>query len=755
MFCDRFFLLKNVSELRKAIETGAQTPRQRSLWNMMLSCARSGPLNYPWFTPFVAVVTQEKQDVENAKRVIATYADKLNHQNYCTGLQFHFWCFAFPHAKWAMYYQWLCALGAYTPEEREELDAVFLNYQFTNFYYGMRTKPEPECADNQTLSLTLSNVIVGYLFSDTRIGKIMLRDGLKRLPEIIGRLPASGYTGEGSDYMDCVNGPAMWICCEALEEITGEKGVAFKRFEPNGVRPVDVLDICAREWMPGGLLLPWDNYGYNCGVKAPVAYAAKITGNARYYEMLEKDADWAYDIGTGWAYDDMVWTLIFWPTQAPSVREQTRNWFVSGVGGALVGAGDTQYLMQMWDESGVECPTRSHVNPNAVIFNAYHLPVSADGSKMEFDCTRFEYPDTWRVVDFLSMDSTSRYNYGDGCIGAHSCVIVDGNESMRAMTEYPQTKSEDCSAEEGYLSSDATPLYAEHFPDAIRVSRKSSLHCDRFFVIEDDLRFGEEHLLTSRFLLRPGAEPCENGVRIVTPEGVVLSLCEVGGGSEISVENVKNYPHKPDLACVIADFNRRAKKLDRLFVAFMSKRFSDYEQIGGFRAVADEKGDLCYREAAKLLSDPGETFDLSLPPFMEREAKICSVWWFGKKIAKKEGKAVLVLPAGLIEPELYFNGKKFDLSPYDRSMQLIRPHVSLPDEFSGEGQIDVVLKTRVPVDHYYGKGWGTYGMNGGVSLAYAQEEERPEKIEYDGKTLRVRTNQKEYVTEYVRSGDEK
>lgn len=46
-------------------------------------------------------------------------------------------------------------------------------------------------------------------------------------------------------------------------------------------------------------------------------------------------------------------------------------------------------------------------------------------------------------------------------------------------------------------------------------------------------------------------------------------------------------------------------------------------------------------------------------------------------------------------------------------------------------------------------------MNGGVSLAYAQEEERPEKIEYDGKTLRVRTNQKEYVTEYVRSGDEK
>lgn len=748
MFDDRFFLLKEIGALREAMRRGKFSPRQQMLWNMMRSCVRSGALNYPWYAPFVAVMTQEKQDIENAKRVIATYAEKLEHQNYCVGLQFHFWCFAFPHAKWAMYYQWLVALGAYTESERAELDAVFLNYQFTNFYYGMRTKPEPECVDNQTLSLTLSNVLVGYLFSDTHIGRLMLRDGLKRLPEIIGGFPSGGYTGEGSDYMDCVNGPAMWICCEALEEITGEKEIALKRFSPNGVRPIDVLDVCAREWMPGGLLLPWDNYGYNNGVKAPVAYAAKVTGKARYYELLEKDANWAYDIGTGWAYDDMVWTLIFWPRRLPQEEEKTRNWYKAGIGGALESGDGNCYLMQMWDESEPVCPTRAHVNPNAVLFNGYRLPVSADGSKMDYPCSRFEFADTWRVVDFLSMDSQSRYNYGDGCLGAHSCVIVDGKEGMRAMSEYPQIKSENCSVEQGVLCADVTPLYAEHFPDAVRVSRRSSLLCDRFFVIEDDLEFGEEHTLTSRFLLRPDGYTGEGCVRVVTREGVVLSLHEIVGGSEISLERVKNFPHKPDLECVIADFSKRAKSMKRLIVAFLSKRFTDYEAVRGFCTVADPEGKLDRQGAEKLLQGSKELFDLNLPPFMEREAPICPVWWFRKEIKKQKRRAVLVLPSGLIEPELYVNGRQIDLSPFARSSQLIRPHLYLPEEFTREESLTVLLRTKVPTDHFYGKGWGTYGMSGGVSLAYEVPEERVEKIEYDGKRILVRTDRKEYAAAY-------
>ena len=49
----------------------------------------------------------------------------------------------------------------------------------------------------------------------------MLEDGLRRLPVVIGDMPASGYSGEGSAYMDCVNGPAMPLAVELLERVTG------------------------------------------------------------------------------------------------------------------------------------------------------------------------------------------------------------------------------------------------------------------------------------------------------------------------------------------------------------------------------------------------------------------------------------------------------------------------------------------------------------------------------------------------------
>ena len=96
--------------------------------------------------------------------------------------------------------------------------------------------------------------------------------------------------------------------------------------------------MVAREWMPGGLLLPWDNYGYQLGVRAALAYAARAAPASRCFSTsLEREAIWSYDIGTGWAYDDLVWTLIWWPERAPSRRPQrrSRSWFEPEVGGAL------------------------------------------------------------------------------------------------------------------------------------------------------------------------------------------------------------------------------------------------------------------------------------------------------------------------------------------------------------------------------------------------------------------------------------
>lgn len=304
-----------------ALET--QDSQKARLWNLIRNSARSAPLNFPWFTPFVALVTREAQDIENARQVLRAYVAKLDAMLFGIGMQFHFWCFAFPHAKWSLYFQWLCTLGAFDPEEEERIRRQLIAYHFTNFFYGLRTKPEPECVDNQALSLAFSNALVGYIFTrgenPSPMAERMLADGLRRLPAMLSGMPASGYSGEGSSYMDCVNGPAVPLAVELLERATGRGDWLRAAPGEGGGTPLAVLRMVAREWMPGGLLLPWDNYGYQFGVRAALAYAARKTGENLFFDLLETDALWSYDIGTGWAYDDLVWTLVWWPEDRKSV----------------------------------------------------------------------------------------------------------------------------------------------------------------------------------------------------------------------------------------------------------------------------------------------------------------------------------------------------------------------------------------------------------------------------------------------------
>ena len=46
--------------------------------------------------------------------------------------------------------------------------------------------------------------------------------------------------------------------------------------------------MIAREWMPDGLLLPWDHYGYALPSRACLAYAAHRSNDSMYLELLEK-----------------------------------------------------------------------------------------------------------------------------------------------------------------------------------------------------------------------------------------------------------------------------------------------------------------------------------------------------------------------------------------------------------------------------------------------------------------------------------
>ncbi len=758
------FLFDDVDDLRARVAADRLGGGRRTeLWNLLRNSARNAPADFGWFVPFVAVVTRDPDDIERARQVVFTYLDKLDPMSFCSGLQFHFWCFAFPHAKVALYFQWLCTIGAFSEDEQERIADQLVAYHFVNFYYGMRTKPEPECVDNQALSLCLSTTIVGYLFSQgdspSEMAKLMLRDGLRRLPGLLADMPPSGYTGEGSSYMDCVNGPAVPLAVEVLERITGRSGLLFERLGAQGAQPVSVLRMVARSFMPGGLLLPWDNYGYQFGVRSTLAYGARRTGEPIFRRVLETECIWTYDIGIGWAYDDLVWTQIWWPEDAAAAADDDagagpaeddgRNWYEPLAGGTLVSTDGNHYAVQMWDQSAPDIPTRSHVNPNALLFNGFRTPISADGSPSPDVPHRFQFDDTWRQVDFLAIDTESRYNYGDGCLGPHSVIVVDGDESMRAHSDYPQTASSDYDANDRWVEADVTPIYRENFPDLVQVRRRTQLHLDRIFTVEDLVVSEDgEHDVSSRFLFRPDVRLTPQGIRVETPEGVSLQLIDLLNDNEIFIESVENHPHKPDGRSVLVDFSLRGREVRRLFVGLISRTVAVESELADFRVVADLGHVLTYARASAALWASPTLVPLRLPAYMEADLPNATRWWYARTVDKRPGPSWLRLPVGMHAPLLYVDGNEVDLSSYAHSMDLIAPLVRLPDGLDAKSTVEVMLRVDVPKGHYDGQGDGTIGMTGGIAMAYPVREEVIESAAFVDGMVTVTTNVEDYCFPY-------
>ncbi len=747
-------LLEHIAQLRIQISASEQHGgRHAELWKLIKSSARSAPFDFPWFTPFVALITQDARDIANAADVIRRYVGKLDSMYFSTGLQFHFWCFAFPHAKWCMYFQWLCTLGAFDDEEAQQIAAQLVEYHFVNFLYGLRTKPEPDCVDNQALSLALSTTLVGYIFTQapyqSRMAEIMRDEGLRRLPIMIGDMPPSGYSGEGSSYMDCVNGPAIPLAIELMQRITGQSNLLHQQFTANGATPYRILLMVAREWMPGGLLLPWDNYGYQFGVRAPLAYAAHVTGEALFTDILMNDTIWSYDIGTGWAYDDLVWTLIWWPHQhAASTPTVSRSWFEPTVGGALVSDNRDYYAMQMWDESTPVVPTRSHVNPNAVLFNGYGVPLSADGSPIPAGVARFRFADTVRRVNFLTMGQEDEYNYGDGCGGAHSIIVVDGWEGLRLQGDGAQYQHPHADLTQHTLGCDVAPTYQERWPDIRQVLRRTTLCAQRFFVIEDYCQSDDLHTWTTRFLLRPDFVACTDGVKIQTPEGVTLQLMPVLVPAQITTEAVSGHPAKPDGRCGIADFHYHGTTHHQLTLAWIAQTRVLGRQICQFAAIADYADGLNEITARQQLAQSSLRLDLQLPAHMEADVPAVKRWWYHTIIPDWGDAGWIKLPVGMMSPQIWLNGAVVDMRPYGVSGELIAPQIAIPSDCRAGDALDLLICVDVPISHYEGGGDGTIGLTGGVWLMHPIDEDALIACTWAENQLHVRSTSGEYWIPY-------
>ncbi len=721
------FYINDVNALREKLSRAEwDENRMGQVWTALRRRAKVAPDKFPWFTPFVAMVTNDPADIETAKQAVRAYVNSFNSISFSMGVQFHFWCFAFPHARWSLYFQWLQSIGAWEPEEEKHLRDELLRFQFTNFFYGMRTKPEPMCVDNQTMSLCFSNALLGHLFGDcdnnpSAIAQRIKIDGARRLPSMLGGMPPSGYSGEGSTYMDHVVGPCIPFLVELLERIDGTDWYS-RQLPPHGSSAEAIVRMISREWMPNGLTLPWDHYGYSLPTRSCIAYGAYRTGDPLFFELLEKHASWSHDVSIGWGYDDLIWTLIWWPEDKPVTEKSAfPSWAAPEVGSALVSDNSDLYLMQMWDETNPGYPTRAHVNPNALVLSAFGSPLTTDGVITK-DCTAFNYDDTWRELTNMTF-TTVKTNFGTGCAGSHGVLIIDNWEGMRAEKRYdPQATMISFDENAKNVIADVTPLYKEHWPDTQMIRRKSGLYGERFWIIEDLAVFDEEHDITARWYFRPDQVNSYNGVTIETAEGIRLHLIPLYGPDEKTIKVIDGYPDRLDGKSVQVNFHQRSKEGRWLWLAWPENTRREAADLSTNWQVIAESSPLEFSQANQLLQKSTLSLPFTMPAFMLAELPVARRWWYRKTISTpKSDKWWLQLPKLMINPRLWINGKEINLDSNILRSELLCPQVKMPDI---EGKdIEIVVVCECGISQYGTDDRGGTGFSGKPAVIIPDENE--------------------------------
>jgi hypothetical protein len=690
----------------KMARVQSQGGRRLELWNGIRRLACGNPSGNPWFLPFVAVMEQDPVLLGLAKKAVADYLDEAAGRG-STDYLFNIWCFSFPHCRWALWFDFLRRAGAYSAEEADELAAQFLLIQFRDHHAGLRIKPEPECVDNQTASLVLSSYLVGSLFADGpgdgHLARLLRSQAAPRLEAMIGGMPPSGYSGEGSTYQGRIVAFAIPLLLETLEHLRGVRDLAEAPLAPNGTAAADVLRMTRNLWLPGALLLPWDDYGWEFGITFPLAYLASRTGDRLSLRILEKDAPWARfnSSGAGWGYDEPVWTLIHWPDLPGGDPPAWEPWRHPDLGGTLVDPAGETYLMQMWDPTAPMC-TRAHVNPNAVILSYRGIPFSADGTDHDtLPALAYEGAVFHRT---FGAGSSQRLNLSKGCGGSHSCLLVDGREGLRPVhDDYGRSTPADVAGISApfptdSIAGDVTGLYADAIPGTRRMRRRSTLVDNRFWLVEDLAVFDAPHDVVSRWWFRPGAAPAPGGgVDLRTSDGGLLQMRPLLPAGAPGIRRIERFPRQPDNASDRVDFPfARGETARGLWLLWPTTAFEATDTLdAGWTAwplpVEAPHGAPAPADALDGVLEPGSL------PWLRADVPVVAEWRFRRTATLRPG-SLLRLPRGLdFATRLWIGGTEVDLS-LPLSTDLVTPLRTL-DGLAPDGPAEIELAVRFAIAH--------------------------------------------------------
>ena len=546
-------LIESLPRLRQKLATA--TGPLLHYWQWMQHAARHAPERYAWYQPFCAMVTEDAAFLEEARRAVLRFVTQLPAQDCISLVQYHHWAAAAPVGRWSILYDWVAERAPFTAQEHRQVREALLDYGIKHILPALQTKSRLD-DNNQVLSLALSATALGWVFGRhgaDPLAEALLDYGLERLHILMDAIPEGGYSGEGSSYMLQIFGPGMVFSAKLLEEITGTPWMK-RPAAKTGASVEDILRMCAREYSPGGLCLPWDHHGYTPAgnLFLPVVLAAE-TGESQWLDLPRRLGTWSVELNTMWGYDDKVWALLWWPDDpAPVEQSPFTNWMVPEVAGGLIADATGFSVVQAWDRCGNTglSTSRCHVNPNTVLMEAFGSPLTMDGHTKPGSALRF--PGCQQVVHYFGTPRES--DWSEGALGAHSCLLVDDRADYISATSV--TGEGLCMVDLPGLravSADATAFYVDGWKDVRRVIRTTILLDDSRVLITDRAEFAQAHEVSTRFYLRPQAVRTGDGVLLETPEGVRATFRPVGNPN-ISVEAVPGFPTTLEEASARVDF---------------------------------------------------------------------------------------------------------------------------------------------------------------------------------------------------------
>lgn len=457
-------------------------------------------------------------------------------------LDAHIWCVAPRAMRLAVYFTWLDAQGAWTPEEGRLIGNALMNFFYHYVIPVLRARTP--AGHNQQFSMTFCSAVVGQAFGDVdgvAEQAQALRDwALPKFRQVLGLMPASGYSGEGSTYQSDVVSPLVMWAGVFLEQL-GEQDAWSHRHQPNGASLSDTLRIEAAMGSCGGLLPPWDHYGWaRIHNLAARAQWARLSGDMQLLPIAEDV--WDEESFIAWRDDDRLWTLLYWPEgdneqvgdQRSEAGSQSSSpltgWSLPAVGAAIEHLPRKLRVMSAWDRcaGSLQGICRGQVNPNHLMIDLGGDPVSADGwedgrerlvSDASLARTLKGLSPVEQEMIRQQFGSIEKWvcNQQHGFLGQACAILVDGWESY-----FPRQ------AREGRLlferrevsrhtfASEAAPYYQPVF-DITRMRRTVSMGGNGVTWIVDDLRSETSHAFTWRMWLR-------RGLRQTGPQQVQLSL---------------------------------------------------------------------------------------------------------------------------------------------------------------------------------------------------------------------------------------